>query len=64
MLSYHDRIKMSIMTTRSKANKTPIIGTSMDIEPARSTYSYSGFNQNRNAYNVKKQLLTAKNGAL
>lgn len=30
MLTYRDRIKMSIMNTRFKSNTTPVIGANMD----------------------------------
>ena len=53
MISYRDRIKMSIMTTRAKTNNTP---SAMD-EVTRG--ALSGLNQNRNAYNLKKQLIRA-----
>jgi len=54
MLSYRDRIKMSIMTTRSKTNNTPLPGSPMD-DPVR--LALSGLNQTRNAYALKKQLI-------
>lgn len=61
MISYRDRIKMSIMTTRAKTNNTPTLGSPMD-EATRG--ALSGLNQNRNVYNLKKQLIRAQKHGL
>lgn len=62
MLSYRDRIKMSIMTTRSKTNKTPTLGGTIDSDGNRA--AISGLNKNRNAYALKKQLILAQKKGL
>lgn len=57
MLSYRDRIKLSIMTTRSKGHKTPNLGGTIDSDVTGG--NLSGLNKNRNAYALKKQLIMA-----
>jgi len=54
---------MSIMTTRSKNENVPNLN---NIDNSSSiSHAYSGFNQKRNAYNVKNtQFMTAKTGGL
>lgn len=51
MLSYRDRIKMSIMTTRSKVNKSPNLHSTIDTDGTRG--AISGLNKNRNAFALK-----------
>ena len=61
LLGYRERIKESIMTTRSKTNNTPMVGRGVNLDdsldPSRGV-ALSGLNRNA-AYQLKRQLILA-----